>query len=168
MDEYENREERRLLRVEWEQVLDHKRTVGRFDFGVRVCELAYDYVHTFQQFGNLIGQFQMMQSMMADMHTEMMFCQTTLYTTACNMDKYLAEKGSGLAKKGLSEFTVKCAAVILRLTEAASFVGDQTLKILGRNGYIGNYEVSRLERCSIEQNRSWHKRNPTLAHQSLS
>lgn len=129
--------------------LDYERLVlaaGPLGIMQRACELAYDYAHTRQQFGKPIGEFQMVQAMMADMYTETMFCRTTLYTIARNMDKYLAEQGSGLAKKGSSEFTAKCAAVILRLAEAAFTVSDQALQILGGNGYTEDYEASRLVR----------------------
>lgn len=131
--------------------LDYERLVlaaGPLGIMQRACDLAYDYAHQRRQFGQPIGQFQLIQAMMADMFTETMFCRTTLYTLAKNLDNHLAlrlDKG-GHATRGTSEFTAKCAAVILKLAEAGQQVADQALQILGGNGYTEDYEASRLLR----------------------
>lgn len=130
--------------------LDYERLVlasGPLGIMQKACELAYDYAHQRQQFSQPIGKFQMIQSMMADMYTETMFCRTTLYTVARNLDEKMANsKMDNHSSKGTSEFTAKCAAVILKLAESANVVADQALQILGGNGYTEDYEASRLLR----------------------
>jgi len=132
--------------------LDYERLVlaaGPLGIMQRACDLAYDYAHQRRQFNQPIGHFQLVQGIMADMFTETFFCRTTLYTLARNLDDHLAKKkveGSGHASKGTSEFTAKCAAIILRLAEAGQQVADQALQILGGNGYTEDYEASRLLR----------------------
>jgi len=128
--------------------LDYERLVlaaGPLGIMQRACELAYEYAHQRKQFGQPIGKFQLLQGMMADMYTETMFCRTTLYTVARNLDAQLAQNKNHTTK-GTSEFTAKCAAVILKLAEVGSTVADQALQILGGNGYTEDYEASRLLR----------------------
>jgi isovaleryl-CoA dehydrogenase len=137
--------------------LDYERLVlaaGPLGIMQRACDLAYSYAHERKQFGKPIGEFQLLQGMMADMFTETMFCRTTLYTMARNLDKHLAEKRANGKKsnngstpsKGANEFTAKCAAIILKLAESGNLVADQALQILGGNGYTEDYETSRLLR----------------------
>lgn len=137
--------------------LDYERLVlaaGPLGLMQRACDLAYEYAHQREQFNQPIGKFQMIQSMMADMYTETMFCRTTLYTVARNLDQFLGDtrhKDSGKTEshsKGTSQFTAKCAAIILKLAESANVVTDQALQILGGNGYTEDYEASRLLRDS--------------------
>lgn len=129
--------------------LDYERLVlaaGPLGIMQRACDLAYDYAHQRRQFNQPIGHFQLVQAMMADMFTETMFCRTTLYTLARNLDNHLRGSAGHGASKGTSEFTAKCAAVILKLAEAGQQVADQALQILGGNGYTEDYEASRLLR----------------------
>lgn len=135
--------------------LDYERLVlaaGPLGIMQRACDLSYSYAHERKQFGQAVGNFQLVQGMMADMFTETMFCRTTLYTMARNLDKHLAAKRAANGKKdehvskGASEFTAKCAAIILKLAESGNLVADQALQILGGNGYTEDYETSRLLR----------------------
>lgn len=134
--------------------LDYERLVlaaGPLGIMQRACDLAYSYAHQRTQFGQAIGKFQMIQGIMADMYTETLFCRTTLYTVARNLDNKMRseQENSGInseVKRGRSEFTAICAAVILRLAESACSVADNALQILGGNGYTEDYEASRLLR----------------------
>lgn len=129
--------------------LDYERLVlaaGPLGLMQRACDLAYAYAHERQQFDQPIGHFQILQAMMADMFTETMFCRTTLYTVARNLDEHLLKRDKKHSIKGTSEFTAKCAAVILKLAESGNEVADQALQILGGNGYTEDYEASRLLR----------------------
>lgn len=129
--------------------LDYERLVlaaGPLGLMQRACDMAFEYAHQRQQFGQQIGKFQLLQGMMADMYTETMFCRSTLYSTARNLDNHLATKKGSHSIKGTSEFTAKCAAIILKLAEAGNVVADQALQILGGNGYTEDYEASRLLR----------------------
>lgn len=129
--------------------LDYERLVlaaGPLGIMQKACDLAYTYAHDRQQFGQPIGKFQMIQAMMADMFTETMFCRTTLYTMARNIDDHLKNDSKNPHTKGTNEFTAKCAALILKLAEVGNVVADQALQILGGNGYTEDYEASRLLR----------------------
>lgn len=133
--------------------LDYERLIlaaGPLGIMQRACDVAYEYAHERTQFGQAIGKFQILQAMMADMYTETLFCRTTLYGIARDLDEHTKlERGCSTRKqveKGPSDFTAKCAAVILRLAESASDVTDKTLQILGGNGYTEDYEASRLSR----------------------
>lgn len=130
------------------QGLDYERLVlaaGPLGIMQRACDLAYEYAHQRTQFKQPIGKFQMIQGLMADMYTETLFCRTTLYTIARDLDSKMKNTDKG-TNKGRSEFTAKCAAVILRLAESAFTVADSALQILGGNGYTEDYEASRLLR----------------------
>ena len=130
--------------------LDYERLVlaaGPLGIMQKACDLAYSYAHERKQFDQPIGKFQLLQGMMADMFTETMFCRTTLYTMARNLDNHLRNnKGGHGTARGTSEFTAKCAAIILKLAESGNQVADQALQIMGGNGYTEDYEASRLLR----------------------
>lgn len=128
--------------------LDYERLVlaaGPLGIMQRACDIAFDYAHQRKQFDKFIGEFQLVQGMMADMFTETTFCRATLYNIARNLDAHLAET-KNQSSKGPSEYTAKCAAVILKLAETGNKVADQALQILGGNGYTEDYEASRLLR----------------------
>lgn len=128
--------------------LDYERLVlaaGPLGIMQRACDIAFDYAHQRKQFDKFIGEFQLVQGMMADMFTETTFCRATLYNMARNLDAHLAETKNETTK-GPSEYTAKCAAVILKLAETGNKVADQALQILGGNGYTEDYEASRLLR----------------------
>lgn len=128
--------------------LDYERLVlaaGPLGIMQRACKLAFEYANERRQFGKPIGDFQLVQGMMADMYTETLFCRTTLYTIARNLDSHLAQQRQHMTK-GSNEFTAKCAAVILKIAESGSDVADKALQILGGNGYTEDYEASRLLR----------------------
>lgn len=128
--------------------LDYERLVlaaGPLGLMQRACDLAFDYAHQRRQFDKFIGEQQLVQGMMADMFTETTFCRATLYTIARNLDAHLAET-KNQSTKGTSEYTAKCAAVILKLAESGFKVADQALQLLGGNGYTEDYEASRLLR----------------------
>ena len=132
--------------------LDYERLVlaaGPLGIMQRACDLAFAYAHERHQFSQPIGKFQLIQGMMADMFTETLFCRTTLYTLARGLDERLAanrRRGGGGGEEGTSDYTAKCAAVILKLAESGSKVADQALQIFGGNGYTEDYETSRLLR----------------------
>lgn len=132
--------------------LDYERLVlaaGPLGIMQRACDMAFDYAHQRRQFNKPIGHFQLIQGLMADMYTETLFCRSSLYSIARELDNH-KQRGSNEKQhrqiKGRSEFTAKCAAVILRLAESGSRVADSALQILGGNGYTEDYEASRLVR----------------------
>ncbi|WP_020408183.1 isovaleryl-CoA dehydrogenase [Hahella ganghwensis] len=91
------------------------------------------YIHEREQFGQSIGQFQLIQGKVADMYTSMNACRSYLYAVAQACDR--------------GETTRKDAAgVILYCAEKATQMALDAIQILGGNGYINEYPTGRLLR----------------------
>lgn len=91
------------------------------------------YIHERKQFGQAIGQFQLIQGKVADMYTLLNASRAYLYTVAQAADR--------------AETTRKDAAgVILYCAEAATKMALDSIQILGGNGYINEYDTGRLLR----------------------
>ena len=91
------------------------------------------YIHERTQFGQAIGEFQLIQGKVADMYTTMNACRAYLYVVAQSADR--------------GEATRKDAAgVILYCAEKATQMALDAIQILGGNGYINEYETGRLLR----------------------
>ena len=97
------------------------------------CDVAWEYAHTRKQFGQRIGEFQLLQGKMADMYTTLNACRTYTYSVA-----RAADQGHCNAKD--------CAGVILYGAEKATQVCLDAIQILGGNGYINDYPTGRLLR----------------------
>lgn len=97
------------------------------------CDVAFEYVHQRQQFGQQIGKFQMIQAKMADMYTTTNACRSYVYSMARAVDQgHLVSKD--------------CAAVILYCAERSTQVALDALQLLGGNGYINEYPTGRFLR----------------------
>jgi len=97
------------------------------------CDVAFNYAHERQQFGQRIGEFQLMQAKMADMYTTLGACRTYLYNIAKAADEgHVAPKD--------------CAAIILYCAEKATQMALDSIQILGGNGYINDYPTGRFLR----------------------
>jgi len=94
------------------------------------------YVHQRKQFGQPIGEFQLMQGKLADMHTTLSACRSYLYSTAKACD---SKMDSGDVRKD-------CAGVILYCAEKATWMAVESIQALGGNGYINDYPTGRLLR----------------------
>lgn len=82
------------------------------------CDVAFEYVHQRQQFGQQIGKFQMIQAKMADMYTTTNACRSYVYSMARAVDQgHLVSKD--------------CAAVILYCAERSTQVALDALQLLG-------------------------------------
>ena len=91
------------------------------------------YVHERQQFGQAIGEFQLMQGKLADMYTTMNAAKAYVYTVAKSCDR--------------GETTRKDAAgAILYAAEKATWMALEAIQCLGGNGYINDYPTGRLLR----------------------
>jgi isovaleryl-CoA dehydrogenase len=91
------------------------------------------YIHERQQFGQSIGEFQLIQGKVADMYTKLNASRAYLYTVAQASDR--------------SETTRKdAAAAILYCAENATQMALDAIQILGGNGYINDYPTGRLLR----------------------
>ena len=91
------------------------------------------YVHERKQFGQAIGEFQLVQGKLADMYARMNASRAYLYAVAAACDR--------------GETTRKdAAAVILYCAEAATQTALDAIQLLGGNGYINDYPTGRLLR----------------------
>lgn len=97
------------------------------------CDFAFNYVHERKQFGTRIGEFQLMQGKMADMHIALSAARAYLYSVAKACDRgFINSK--------------ECAAVFLFAAENAVKVALEAIQCLGGNGYISDYPTGRYLR----------------------
>ena len=96
-------------------------------------DIVLPYIHQREQFGQPIGEFQLIQAKIADMYTTLMASRSFLYTIARTCD--------------VTEISNKAAAaVILFTSEHATQMALQAIQCLGGNGYINEYPTGRLLR----------------------
>ncbi len=101
---------------------------------MRACmDLVLPYVRERRQFGRAIGEFQLMQGKLADMHTTMNACRAYVYTVAAAADRGHASRADA-------------AGCILMAAEKATWMALETIQALGGNGYINDYPAGRLLR----------------------
>lgn len=91
------------------------------------------YVHERKQFGQAIGEFQLIQGKLADMYTTLSACRAYLYAIAQSCDR-----GESTRKDS--------AGVILYCSEKATQMTLDAIQILGGNGYTNDFPVARLLR----------------------
>lgn len=116
--------------------LDFERVVlaaGPIGIMQACLDLVVPYIHERKQFGQSIGEFQLIQGKVADMYTSLNASRAYLYTVAQSCDR--------------GEATRKDAAgVILYCAEAATKMALDAIQILGGNGYINDFPAGRLLR----------------------
>ncbi|USE34624.1 isovaleryl-CoA dehydrogenase [Endozoicomonas sp. SCSIO W0465] len=116
--------------------LDYERVVlsgGPTGIMQACMDIVIPYIHDRKQFGQSIGEFQLIQGKVADMYTRMNACKAYLYAVAAACDR--------------GETTRKDAAgVILYCAEKATALALDAIQILGGNGYINDYPTGRLLR----------------------
>ena len=116
--------------------LDYERAVlagGPLGIMTACMDVVLPYVHERQQFGQSIGEFQLMQGKIADMYTTMNACRAYVYAVAQACDR--------------GETTRKDAAgAILYAAEKATWMAGEAIQALGGNGYINEYATGRLWR----------------------
>ena len=121
--------------------LDYERAVlaaGPVGIMQAVMDNVMPYVHERKQFGQSIGEFQLIQGKLADMYTVLQAARSLLYTVGKN----LAALGDGHARSVRKD----CAAVILWCAEKATWMAGEGIQIFGGNGYINDYPLGRLWR----------------------
>ena len=106
----------------------------------RCLELAIDYARTRKQFKRAIGEFQMVQKMIADMYTSIEALRTLTYQVASEANDL--EKGGG----GRGEIHQRSAALALLAGQTAMSCADQSVQIHGGTGFIWETEVNRIYR----------------------
>jgi isovaleryl-CoA dehydrogenase len=116
--------------------LDYERAVlagGSLGIMAACLDAVLPYVHERQQFGQPIGEFQLMQGKLADMYTTFSACRAYVYAVGQALDR--------------GETTRKDAAgAILYAAEKATQIALDAVQILGGNGYINDYPTGRLLR----------------------
>jgi isovaleryl-CoA dehydrogenase len=116
--------------------LDYERAVlaaGPIGIMQAAMDCVVPYIHERKQFGQPIGQFQLIQGKVADMYTEMNAARAYVYAVAKACDR--------------GETTRKDAAgAILYAAERATKIALDAIQILGGNGYINDYPTGRLLR----------------------
>ncbi|MEM9622143.1 MAG: isovaleryl-CoA dehydrogenase [Pseudomonadota bacterium] len=116
--------------------LDYERTVlsgGPVGIMQACLDIVVPYVHERRQFGQAIGEFQLMQGKLADMYAVLNASRAYLYAVARACDRG-------------QESRKDAAAVILYTAEQATQCALQAIQALGGNGYINEYGTGRLLR----------------------
>ena len=116
--------------------LDYERVVlaaGPIGIMQAALDVVIPYIHDRKQFGQAIGEFQLIQGKVADMYTAANACRAYVYAVARACDR--------------GETTRKdSAGAILYAAEAATKIALDAVQILGGNGYINDYPTGRLLR----------------------
>ncbi|MFB9885325.1 isovaleryl-CoA dehydrogenase [Balneatrix alpica] len=116
--------------------LDYERAVlaaGPLGIMQACMDVVVPYIHDRQQFGQSIGEFQLVQGKIADMYSTLNACRAYVYAVAQACDR--------------GETTRKDAAgAILYAAEKATQVALDAIQLLGGNGYINEYPTGRLLR----------------------
>lgn len=116
--------------------LDYERTVlaaGPLGIMQACMDIVLPYVHSREQFGRPVGEFQLLQGKLADMHVSLSASRAYVYQVAqaCDADQRDPKE---------------CAGAILFAAEQATRVALDAIQCLGGNGYINEYSTGRLLR----------------------
>jgi isovaleryl-CoA dehydrogenase len=121
--------------------LDYERAVltgGPLGIMQSVMDNVIPYIHDRKQFGQSIGEFQLIQGKVADMYTVLQAGRAFAYTVAKNLDL--------LGNDHVRQVRKDCASVILWCAEKATWMAGEGIQIFGGNGYINEYPLGRLWR----------------------
>ena len=121
--------------------LDYERAVltgGPLGIMQSVMDNVIPYTHDRKQFGQSIGEFQLIQGKVADMYTVLQAGRSFAYTVAKNLDM--------LGTEHVRQVRKDCASVILWCAEKATWMAGEGIQIFGGNGYINDYPLGRLWR----------------------
>ena len=121
--------------------LDYERAIlsgGPLGIMQAVMDNVIPYIHERKQFGQAIGEFQLLQGKVADMYTTLQAIRCLAYTVAKNLD--------GLGATHARHVRKDCAGLILMAAEKATWMAGEGIQIFGGNGYINDYPLGRLWR----------------------
>jgi isovaleryl-CoA dehydrogenase len=119
--------------------LDYERAVlsgGPLGIMAACMDVVVPYVHERKQFGQAIGEFQLMQGKLADMYTTWQASRALVYAVGRACDR--TDHARTLRKDA--------AAAILYSAEKATWMAGEAIQVLGGNGYINEYPTPRLWR----------------------
>ncbi len=122
--------------------LDYERAVlsgGPLGIMQACMDAVVPYVHDRKQFGQPIGEFQLMQGKLADMYSTMMACKAYVYAVGQACDRAKSPEQTRALRKD-------AAGAILYSAEKATWMAGEAIQTLGGNGYINEYPVGRLWR----------------------
>lgn len=107
----------------------------------RAFQLALEYAGTRKQFGRPIGDFQLVQGMLADMYVGLETTRALCYRACLAANEMGAEGGRG-------EIHRLTAASILHAARTCTAIVSDAMQIFGGSGYIRETEINRLYRAA--------------------
>jgi isovaleryl-CoA dehydrogenase len=116
--------------------LDYERAVlasGPLGIMQACMDIVLPYIHERKQFGQAIGEFQLMQGKIADMYVTLSTTRAYVYAVAKACDRGLTTRKDA-------------AGAILYAAEKATWMALEAIQCLGGNGYINDYPTGRLLR----------------------
>ncbi len=116
--------------------LDYERAVlaaGPLGIMQACLDVVLPYVHDRRQFGQAIGEFQLMQGKLADMYSTLSACRAYVYAVARACTAGLTSRKDA-------------AGAILYASERATWMALEAIQCLGGNGYINEFPTGRLLR----------------------
>ena len=119
--------------------LDYERAVlagGPLGIMAACLDVVMPYVHERKQFGQPIGEFQLMQGKVADMYTTLQACRAYVYAVGRACDS--ADHARSLRKDA--------AGAILYAAEKATWMAGEAIQALGGVGYTSEFPAGRLWR----------------------
>ena len=119
--------------------LDYERAVlsgGPLGIMAACLDVVVPYLHERKQFGQSIGEFQLMQGKLADMYTTLQACRAYVYAVGQACDR--ADHARTLRKDA--------AGAILYSAEKATWMAGEAIQALGGVGYTNEYATGRLWR----------------------
>jgi len=119
--------------------LDYERAVlsgGPLGIMAACMDVVMPYVHERKQFGQSIGEFQLMQGKLADMYSTWQATRAYVYAVGKACDR--GDHSRTLRKDA--------AGAILYSAEKATWMAGEAIQALGGNGYINDYPTGRLWR----------------------
>jgi isovaleryl-CoA dehydrogenase len=123
--------------------LDFERAVlsgGPLGIMSACMDAVVPYLHERKQFGQPIGEFQLMQGKLADMYTTMMATRAYVYQVGRQCDR------SRAGEIDVRSLRKDAAGAILFSAEKATWMAGEAIQCLGGNGYINDYPTGRLWR----------------------
>ncbi len=119
--------------------LDYERAVlsgGPLGIMAACMDVVLPFVHERKQFGQAIGEFQLMQGKLADMYSTWQACRAYVYAVGKACDR--GDHARTLRKDA--------AGAILYSAEKATWMAGEAIQALGGVGYTNEYPAGRLWR----------------------
>lgn len=116
--------------------LDYERLVlaaGPVGLMQAVMDISLPYLQTREQFGQKIGEFQLMQGKLAEMYVQLQSSRSYVYAAARAVDEGNVSN-------------LDCAAVLMYTALQGTQMALEGIQCLGGNGYINEYDTGRLLR----------------------